>query len=240
MLCVKNKLLFNELNMQHQNISRIIYLATFIDYNSNNANMLVKHGKNYKIEPMTRQDIKNILRLGKDAFIDFMSDIKENNLIWEVDGKYYLSDKYFTKGKSDFNNKEYTRIFIKSVRYIYNHTTLRQHSTLSYVYQLIPYMNWELNVICSNPLESDISKLKKMSLKEICSMLGLKTDRKSLYKFREKLKKFYIKVDNTKYYMFAYAVINNNIDYYVINPLIVWGGDNADNIRDIIKLCFFM
>lgn len=239
MLCIRNNLLFNELDIEKQNISRIIYLATFIDYNTNQENLLIKHGQNYKIEPMNKIDIQNKLKLKVDPFHSFMQDVKKNGLLFEVDGKFYLSNKYFTKGKSNFKSKEYTRIFIKPVQYLYEHTTPRQHGALSYVYQLIPYMNYETNIICSNPLETDFCKLNKMSLKEVCFMLGLKTDRKATYRLKETLSKFYIKVDNQRYYVFAYAVINGNIDYYVVNPLVVWGGNNADNLKEVIKLCFF-
>lgn len=239
MLCIRNNLLFNELEIEKQNISRIIYLATFIDYNTNQENLLIKHGQNYKIEPMNKIDIQNKLKLKGDPFRAFMQDVKKNELLFEVDGKFYLSNKYFTKGKSNFRTKEYTRIFIKPVQYLYEHTTPRQHGALSYVYQLIPYMNYETNIICSNPLETDFCKLNKMSLKEVCSMLGLKADRKAVYRLKETLSKFYIKVDNQKYYVFAYAVINGSVDYYVVNPLVIWGGSNTDNLKEVIKLCFF-
>ena len=239
MLCIKNNLLFNELDIEKQNISRVIYLATFIDYNTNQENLLIKHGQNYKIEPMSKKDIQNKLKLAVGPFNSFMRDVKKNGLLFEVDEKFYLSPEYFTKGKNNFRNKEYTRIFIKPVQYLYEHTTPRQHGALSYVYQLIPYMNYETNIICSNPLETDFCKINKMPLKEVCAMLGLKTDRKTIYRFKETLRKFYIKVDNQKYYVFAYAVINGNIDYYVVNPLVVWGGSNTDNLKEIIKLCFF-
>lgn len=241
MLCIRNNLLFNELNIERQNISRIIYLSTFIDFNTNQENLLVRHGKNYKIQPLTRNDIKRLLRLEKDAFNQFMKDMKKNGLMYEANEKFYLSDKYFTKGKSKFDTKEYTRVFIDTTRFLYEHTTTRQHNTLSYVYQLIPYMNYELNIICSNPLEKDVLKLNKMSLKEICEMLGLKTDRKTLYKFRETLRKFYIKVDDRKYYVFAHNTIRTGkiIDYYVVNPMVIWGGNNTDKMKEIIKICFF-
>lgn len=238
-LCIRNNLLFNGLDIEKQNISRIIYLATFLDYNTNRENLLIKHGRQYKIEPMCKNDIQNKLGLKIDPFNSFMRDVKKNELLFEADGKFYLSNKYFTKGKSNFKNKEYTRIFIKPVQYLYEHTTPRQHGALSYVYQLIPYMNYETNIICSNPLETDFRKLNKLSLKEVCVKLGLKTDRKALYRFKETLSKFYIRVDNQKYYVFAYAVINGSVDYYVVNPLVIWGGNNADNLKEIIKLCFF-
>lgn len=44
---VKNELLFNNLNLTRPTITRLIYLATYIDYNNRDSNLLVKYGKNH-------------------------------------------------------------------------------------------------------------------------------------------------------------------------------------------------
>ena len=175
MLCINNKLLFYDLNIDRANIARIIYLATYIDYNDREENLLVLHKENNRVEHMTKKEIQQKLGLKKDAFSAFLSDMKKNDLIFEVGEKFYINPKYFNKGKNFYKNKEYVRIMINTTRYLYEHTTIRQHKTLSYVFQLIPYANWELNILCKNPLEVDFTRLNKLSLKDICELLGLST-----------------------------------------------------------------
>ncbi|WP_250675288.1 hypothetical protein LZ906_017835 (plasmid) [Paraclostridium ghonii] len=242
MCYVRNKLLFNELNIDKANISRLIYLATYIDYNNRQENLLIKHGKNYKIEPMARADIKKVLGLGDTVFKSFMSDMRNNNLLFEANNKFYISNDYFSKGKCNFNNKEYTRIYINTTRMLFENCTSRQHKQLSYIYQLIPFMNYELNIICKNPSETDFYKLEKLSLLQICELLGVSTDKDNMRKFRNDLLKFYVKMEEKKYYFLSYARILNGHglkDYFVVNPQITWGGKDMRQIKETIQVCFF-
>ena len=167
--------------------------------------------------------------------------MKINELIFEADNKFYINSNYFIKGK-ERGDKKYTRVFINTTRYLYENCTARQHKTLSYIYQLIPYMNYELNILCKNPLESDFSRLKKLTCEDICKLLGISTNRKSMYKFRENLKNFYIKIDGRKYYFISYVTIKNAYgikDYFVINPACIWSGNNLEENRRTLSYLFF-
>lgn len=245
MCYVRNELLFNELNIDRANISRLIYLSTYIDYNNRNENLLVKHTQYQVIEPLTRADIKSKLGLSDTVFKSFMSDMKKSNLLFEVDKKFYISNDYFNKGKikdSQFKSKEYTRIYIDTTRLLYENCTNRQHKQLSYIYQLVPFMNYELNIICSNPSETDFYELDKLSLVRICELLGVSTKSEAMRKFRDEILKFYITVDKKKYFILSYAKIRNGYgikDYFLINPQVVWGGKDLDQVKNTIQVCFF-
>lgn len=239
---VKDTLLFNELNIDRANITRLIYLSTFIDYNSSHENLLVKHGKDYKKEAMTRADIKKLLKLSDRAFISFFNEMKINNLLFEVNGKFYVSNNYFSKGNCNFNTKEYTRIFINTTRALYENSTTRQHKQLSYIYQLVPYMNYELNILCSNPKETDFYKLEKLSLLNICELLNVSTESRSMRKLRDELLKFNVTVDGKKYNFLSYARVgvgHNLKDYFIINPSVVWCGRDTNRVKETLQVCFF-
>lgn len=243
MLCIRNELLFNNLNIDRANISRIIFLATYIDYNNRQQGLLIKHGKNNKIETLKKQDLIKILKIKNDTFKIFMDDAINNNLMYIANNKYYINPSYFNKGENEFNNKEYTRLFINSIRYIYNNCTSRQHKNLSYVYQLIPYMNYELNIICSNPLEIDFYKLNKLSLEDICKLLSIDvSNKKNIYKLRDKLLQFYVEIEGKRFYLFSYVKILNGYglkDYFIINPCVIWGGNNMGELKKTLKILFF-
>lgn len=241
MFYINGKLLFHDLNIDRPNISRLIYLATYLDYNDRQANLLIKYGKNKVIHAMTREEMRKLLKLSVTVFDSFLSQMKENNIIYEVNNKFYIDPKYFSKGKRD-NDKSFTRVFISTTRHIYENCTPRQHKTLSYIYQLIPFMNFELNILCRNPLESDFTRLKKLNSEEICKLLGISTSKQSVYKFRESLKKFYIKIDGRKYYLISYVKVANGYgikDYYVINPAVIWGGNSLEENRKTLSWLFF-
>lgn len=242
MAYVKNELLFNKINLDRANISRLIYLSTFIDYNDRQENLLIKYTKYKKIASMTRADIKKILGLGDRAFINFMNDMKNNNLIYEVDKKFYISPEYFSKGDCNFNNKEYTRIYIKTTRLLYEGCTNRQHKQLSYALQLIPFIHYETNILCNNPKVLDYYELEKLGLKEVCEKLGVSTEKAPMSKFENDLLKLQITLDGQTCYLFKRVIVkggNGKFDYFVINPTVVWSGRDVEKVKETIQVCFF-
>lgn len=241
MLIINNELLFNNVGIDRSNISRLIYLATYIDYNDREENVLVKHGKNNTLEYLTKKDIKEIMGLSKTTFNDFIRDLKENELLFEANDKYYITTKYFSKGKSNFDKRKYTRVFIKTTRELYKGCSTRQHSKLSYVFQLIPFLNYETNILCSNPNEINRDDLNRLTLSDICKLLGLSTDAKSMNRFEHDLYKIYITIEGVKYYMFTRVITKGEYhnDYFVINPNIIWNGSNIDNTKETIKWMYF-
>lgn len=243
---VKNELLFNEFNLKLATITRLIYLATYIDYNDREENVLVKHGKDYKVEYLTKKDIQNILKLPKSPFYLFLKESKEKNILFEVNGKFYLSNKIFAKGKGNlrgnFDTKNFTRIFINTTRVLYQNCPISQHKQLAYVFQLIPYMNYETNTICKNPEEKDKRLLKRLSLKEICELLNIGASNSAKYKFEHNLLSFYIEVNEVKYYLFKRIIIkgvNGRNDFFAVNPCVVWKGSDLNTSREILESLVF-
>lgn len=242
MCYIKNELLFNELNLNRATTSRLIYLGTYIDYNNRQANLLVKHGKNNKIEPLTKKDIEKLMGLSKQTFYQFLNEIKRSELIFEVDNKFYLSDKYFTRGKSYFKEKEYTRIFIDTTRFIYENSSTRQHKQLSYIFQLIPFLHYNTNALCKNPDEKNLDNVIKLSLKDICELLGTGTSSSQIERTEKSLLKFKIIVNGKKYHLFKRVILKgeyNRKDYFVVNPMVIWKGRDLESVKETIKfLCF--
>lgn len=239
---VRNELLLNKLNIDRANITRLIYLSTYIDYNDREENLLCKKGLYNKLEPMNKRDLQYILKLKDTAFYSFIKEVKELNLLFESNDKYYLNPEYFNKGKVNFGNKEYTRIFIYPTRFLYENCKPIRHKQLSYIFQLIPFMNYETNLICSNPGETDFYKLDKLNLTQICEILGTSTEKKSMHKLKNDILKFYVEIDGNKYYFLSYINVQNGFgikDYFAINPNVVWGGNDIEVIKDLVKLMFF-
>ena len=50
----------------------------------------------------------------KKTILSIMKIMKENNIIYEVNNKFYIDPKYFSKGKRD-NDKSFTRVFFHSI-----------------------------------------------------------------------------------------------------------------------------
>ena len=233
---VSNELLFNSLNLDLPSISRIIYLSTYLSYNSKEEGLLVIHQEGKKDIPMTRKMMQKKLKLKDATFENFLSDVRKSELLFSVGDKYYINPQYISKGECKFNNKEYTRIYIDKVRYLYEYSKVSQHKQLSYVFQLIPYLHYQLNVVCHNPNETDKMKIKRMTLTEICDLLNVSVSYKSTLK--KNLLRFHVDIYGYKYYLFSYVtveVLDGKKDFFAVNPSVLWRGDNVDEINEVIK-----
>lgn len=147
-------------------ITRLVYLATYI----NKDNYIAYD--NGKI--MSRQQIQKLLKLDDRTFIRFLKDAKINNYLSEDEVGFKLLNEKFGRGTMGKTKKQLAaKLFIYSVRFLYENATVSSHKTLAYLYMIIPYINLKYNVLCENPFETDKTKVKKMTVATLCEKLGL-------------------------------------------------------------------
>ena len=228
------------MGISQPNIARLIYTSTYIDYNDREENVLIKkrisEGKKY----IDRKYLKKILKLSTKTFNSFMDEMIDKQLLFEANGKIYVSTEYFSKGKCRFKDGTYTRLYINTTKSLYENCTVRQHRQLSYVYQLIPFMHFKNNVICKNPYEEDMCNVEKMNLKEICKLLGV--DPTNSARLEKDLLKFNVTLQDHKYYLFSMVMVktlDGMRDFFVVNPSVIWKGTDVDDVVDIIDCMFF-
>ncbi|MFR1064022.1 hypothetical protein [Intestinibacter bartlettii] len=218
---VSQRLLYDDIPIDKANITRFLYLATYIDYDNREPNLLVIKNKKNELVPMTRKDMQIVMKLSKGQISKFLKEMKDNNLIFETSNRFYINDNYATKGKMKKDN-DCTRLYINPVRNLYENCTSREHKLLSYIYQLIPFADYNTNFITINNEAANI--------KTIMQLLGLSTDNKNaVNKFKKKMLQFHITYNDNEYYLFGaitreYA--NNTDTRLVINPRVLWSGNN--------------
>lgn len=191
---VKDELLYNKLNLNPADVSRFLYLATYISYNYKDGNMLVKKEKG-QLKPMIQKDIMKLMKLGKTTFFSFIKEMKSKELIIEKDGAFYINEKYISKGRIKDNKDSYIRLYIDTTRYLYEHCTTTKHRQLGYVLQLLPYVDFETNHILIND--------EKAEIRDIMKLLGLSANNKqSINKFKKALLNFTINYQDNDYFLF--------------------------------------
>lgn len=210
-------------------VSRIIYLSTFIDYE---GKLINNNGK-----LMTKQDIMKQMNLKKQSFFDFFKEITENKVVIDKNNYYEINKEYFYKGTiNPLNLKDgsiVTRIYISAVRELYLKASTSSHKHMGYIFKLIPYINREYNVVCSNPFETDVKKIKPLTLNEVCDILHYDKNNAKRLIAEFSSSKFQIK-DSDKFkgllmYISTCGVFDGNT-YMVVNPQIYYGGKNIENI----------
>nr|DAO35054.1 MAG TPA: Z DNA-binding protein [Caudoviricetes sp.] len=227
---VKDELLYNKLNLNPADVSRFLYLATYISYNYKDKNMLVKKEKG-QLKPMSQKDIMKIMKLNKSAFYNFIKEMKSKELITEKDSAFYINEKYISKGKIKDNKDSYIRLYIDTTRYLYEHCTSRQHKQLGYVLQLLPYVDFDTNHILIND--------EKAEIRDIMKLLGVSANNnKAISVFKKTLLNFTINYQGNDYYLFGAHTFEYGKEfrtYFVINPLVLFAGNNMKCMQDVCK-----
>ena len=227
---VKDELLYNKLNLNPADVSRFLYLATYISYNYKDKNMLVKKEKG-QLKPMSQKDIMKIMKLNKSAFYNFIKEMKSKELITEKDSAFYINEKYISKGKIKDNKDGYIRLYIDTTRYLYEHCTSRQHKQLGYVLQLLPYVDFDTNHILIND--------EKAEIRDIMKLLGVSANNnKAISVFKKTLLNFTINYQGNDYYLFGAHTFEYGKEfrtYFVINPLVLFAGNNMKCMQDVCK-----
>ena len=227
---VKDELLYNKLNLNPADVSRFLYLATYISYNYKDGNMLVKKEKG-QLKHMTQKDIMKIMKLSERAYYNFIKEMKSKKLITEKDGAFYINEKYISKGKIKDNKDSYIRLYIDTTRYLYEHCTSRQHKQLGYVLQLLPYVDFDTNHILIND--------EKAEIRDIMKLLGVSANNKqSISTFKKSLLNFTINFQGNDYYLFGAHTFEYGKEfrtYFVINPLVLFAGNKIQCMKDVCK-----
>ena len=155
-------------------LSRLIYLMTYLPYDKNH--LVIRDDASLPYKPMMKDDVRRVIGLSDRRFEDFWTELMATGVITEQDdGKLIVCDR-FRRGKLGKKAKRdmlAVKIFDECVRYLYEHTTTKSHRYLAYLYRLIPYINASYNVFCSNPEETNRDKIKILTAKEMCWILGI-------------------------------------------------------------------
>ncbi|API93491.1 MULTISPECIES: hypothetical protein [unclassified Virgibacillus] len=91
---------------------------------------------------------------------------------------------------------------------------------------ILPYINFNFNVVCTNPHETDADKVEPINIKQLAKALGFKSYRK----LHEIL--LNIKVDNEPVFGFVSHQKPFKNTKIVVNACFAYNGDN-DNIKAV-------
>lgn len=202
------------------NLTRLIFLSTYLNYNDNH----LINDEQY----ISKNVLKSIMNLPRKTFDRFYDDLIQVNILSvDDDGFYMLDTDKFVKGclsKDIRKSKHIMQIYERSIRSLYRNVKYTDHKFLSYLFQAIPYVNIQKNVICKNPQETVLNKVLPMTLHEYLDTIGYNSH--NAQRFINTVIKF--KVDNKPVFNF---VKNGCGDFIFINPQVYYGGSEWDSIR---------
>ena len=211
---------------------KYMYIGTFVKKDG----ILQKDDNRTNI---SKRQLKRMLDLVKSDFYKFYNKLIENNLIYEKDDNLYINVNYFYRGTiaqyeklSQQKIEEFTRMYTKTTRDMYENTTKRQHKRVAIAYKLLPYTHWKYNILCRNPLELEKGKLDMLTIRDVMQYLGYGMTNTTRFK-----RDFYgIKCyDST-----IFASVQKNVDYadstIIVNPHVFYRGNNIEELQGLLAL----
>ena len=150
-----------------EDISKLFYLSTYVDYDG----YLI-----YEDSYMTREDMQRLVQLNKANFIIFLNKMKKCNIIVQDDNKNLkINKEHFTKGEIDLEIKkyyDYTRVYVDTIRFLFENVPKRKHKQLGNYFKMIPYMHRQKNILCWNP-NDNVGCVKPLTVRDLQSILHI-------------------------------------------------------------------
>lgn len=215
--------------IEEQYLGRYIYLCTFLDFDDNH----IHYGNSGK-DLATEKDLKEILNLKDTTFKDTKKALIKYELITiNEDKTITVNKKYCKKGeiKSKRKLRESVRMIEESIREIYEKAKSTEHRYLGLLIQILPYVNYEYNILCKNPNETEPTKVKPLTLKELAIKLG--------YKNSTDLKKALLNLKLSGENVSLIAETDTLKRGVVINPKLYYKGSDISKLNGIINLFEF-
>lgn len=214
-----------DLGIAPDDLTRLIFISTYMDYN--NRLMLAEN------RLMRKSDVQKILKTSEKTFYRFWKAITDVGLL-EVQTdteELYLNTEIFRRGSAIKNEDvDRVRLYRRSIRTLYNQAKVREHKLLSYLFQAIPFVNINYNIICHNPTETDLDMVKPMTMADYCGIIGYNSD--NCRRLKTMLKK--LKLNKTIVFSF---VDNANGLFCYINPNVYYAGNNWDKVEVLGEFC---
>lgn len=211
-----------------QDVTRLVYLASFMGFD---GRLMLTERVRIKVS-----DFPEVLRLSKSTVTRFWVAVKNRFILEQPDGSLLMTHPFF-RGRTKNVKERLTKLFIDAVRLVYQHTPVSQHKVLGYVFQILELVSVEFNIVCWNPLETNLGAIHPLSIKEFCKVAGYDISQSA--RLVRSLSKIKLPVNNCKQHLFAFVSVGNmkNDQFIVINPRILYAGHNYERV-DILAAFF--
>ena len=213
------------LNLEPQYLTRFVYLCCFLDFDDSK----VKWGKSNNKDALVK-DLGLIWGLKKDECRYTKNALIEKGLvIINEDKTISINKKYAFKGKGKKDMKGSVKMFEDGFKEIYENATPKEHKRLGILIKLLPSVNYDWNILCCNPEESEEDKIIPLTLKDICLIIGYNENQSS------RLKKELLKIEvNGKAVICIHNIKDKNV--ISINPMIYYKGHKIEKLRYLLAL----
>lgn len=216
-----------KLDLKPQMLIRFLKLCSYANY----KNVLVT-GETKGQRTIQEKELENILNLKDKEARSTKKYLLENNLISIEKDLIKVDIRFIRRGKlkGDIKDMDITRVFNRGIQELYDNVKPTQHKKLVTFIKILPYINIKYNIICDNPLETDIEKIRPITWTELGRRIGLS----EIMTKRLKSELWKLKINNSVCVgEFSTFLCGKSI---VVNPVIYYKGNNIENLKGIMNL----
>ena len=228
--------IFNELeeklsdNKNNIHIIRFMILASYQTFGGklfdDNKNRIKKSSLKKIWDTTSRNSINETYNL-----------LLECHYIYEEEGYIMINEEIIIKGainnfeelRKQGNSITYTRVFVDNLKDMYHGTKPAQRKQLANLFKVLPYINFKYNVFCTNPTETDKTKLELLNWTNLAELCGY--DKTHVTKFKKDLMS--LKVYGADVICDANRGSGRTI---IVNPKVYYGGDDVNDVKYLYDL----
>lgn len=219
--------------MSPETVARLIYLISYIrlEENKTKENLLM-----WKRRPMKREDLPTVLSVSPATVTKFWSEVYPEYINENVEGLLFNNSDLFIRGRG--LTKSSLKFFVMGIQELYRITPATKHRYLGYLFQLLPYVNIEYNILCHNPLETELEDIEPMSLGEFCDLINYdKSNLCRLLKVYRNLRFNTGGQQSERFVSFVYDGLDRDNARVFINPNILYSGTHGDKVAVLGAFC---
>lgn len=214
--------------LTQSDLARLMFLGTYAAWETGQ----LKHDNG---RPIDKKGLATLLNVSRPVFSAFYKNIVSEKIVSEKDGALFVNPSVFYRGnlgdvRKQLGDVQYTRLFRKTVRELYGMYGGRTIKQLAIIYAVLPFVNFNFNVICFNPEEKNVDLVRPMTLDKLAAALSYQ----DAQKFTAALRK--IKYNGQSVFGLFEIDGNKRARKVVVNPSVVYAGSGAS--LDGIKLLF--
>lgn len=207
--------------------ARLMFLGTYTSYD--NSRLRYDNGK-----IINREGLRRLTGMSRSRFSEFYRRlVAEDILRRQHDGSYKFNPKVFQRGGEDglVTDAQHIRLYRDTIRKLYDeYGRGRDARQLAVVFAVIPFLHYQLNIVCYNPQEYYDDEIRPMTLEKLAALLG--------YAETQKLKAAMnrVRLNGQPVFGFVEDVHDRRKRRIIVNPRVVYSG-NAEGLEKVRALC---
>ena len=208
-------------------MARAAYLASYISYGTDEL-------WRTKYKRLLRKDLPAVMNVSKPTADRFWKEVKDRYFRRDDDGSLHSVGRSFVRGKLDAPNAvEYQRLYTAALRELYDKVPPTQHKRLGYALKMLPYLNFEYNVLCNNPTEKVYDLIEPMTVSEFCNAVGF--DQSNVHKLAKAYGRLTFTADGREEVFCKFVCNGDSLSTanIYINPRLVYNGSDFRKVEAI-------